>query len=135
MMQISSKRTIPFTLPWDDAPIDISFVFAAEKPAGKHGFLRVEKEKMIFEDGTPGRFWGTNFNGAANFPPHEDSEIVAKRLAKFGVNLVRFHQLDSDWSTPNIFQFRRGPRIDNTRSLDPESMEKLDYLIHCLKNE
>ena len=71
-MQTSLNRTIPFTLPWDDAPVDLSFIFQDEKPAGKHGFLKVKKDKMVFEDGTIGRFWGTNFNSAANFPSHEE---------------------------------------------------------------
>ena len=32
----------PFTLSWDDhVPVDISFVFNRERPAGKHGFLAV----------------------------------------------------------------------------------------------
>lgn len=134
-MQTSLLRTVNSTLPWDDAPVDISFLFADEKPAGKHGFLTVKGDKFVFEDGTEARFWGTNFNSAANFPSHEYSHTVARRLAKFGVNLVRFHQLDAEWSTPNIFNFRRGPRINDTRKLDPESMERLDYLIYALKEQ
>ena len=102
-MYKSSYRTVSFTLPWDDVPIDLSYIFADEKPAGKHGFLTVKDGKFAFEDGTPARFWGTNFNSGANFPSHEYSEIVAKRLAKTGLNIVRFHQLDGDWSTPNLF--------------------------------
>ena len=90
---------------------------------------------MVFENGMEARFWGTNFNSAANFPPHHYSEKVALRLAKFGVNLVRFHQMDGDWSTPNIFQFTKGKRLESTRQLDPESMDRLDYLIHCLKEQ
>lgn len=125
----------PFTLPWDDSPVDISFVFEKEKPAGKHGFLKAKDGKFVFEDGTEARFWGTNFNSGANFPTHEQSEIIAKRLAKFGVNIMRTHQLDSEWATPNIFQFNRAEAKDNTRSFDPESMDRLDYLIYCLKNE
>ena len=132
-MQSSQTRTVSYTLPWDTAPLDLSFVFAHEAPAGKHGFLRADGPRFTFEDGTPARFWGTNFNSAANFPTHEYSETVAKRLAMFGINLVRFHQLDGDWSTPNIFCFSRGRRINDTRKLDPESMERLDYLIYALK--
>ena len=48
---------------------------------------------------------------------------------------LRFHQLDAEWSTPNLFQFTKGQRLDNTRSLDPRSLERLDYLIYCLKEE
>ncbi len=132
-MQTNIDRTVKFTPPWDDSPIDISFVFESEMPAGKHGFLTCKEGKMVFEDGVEAKFWGTNFNSAACFPSHEYSEMVAKRLAKFGLNMVRFHQMDGDWSTPNIFQFTRGKRLENTRSLDPESMDRLDYLIYALK--
>lgn len=134
-MQTAASRSIAYTLPWDDAPIDLSFIFADEKPAGRHGFLQVRNAKFVFEDGTPGRFWGTNFNSVANFPPHSHSEKVALRLAKFGINMVRFHQMDGDWSTPNIFQFTKGSRLENTRKLDPLSLDRLDYLVYCLKQE
>ena len=35
-------KYIPYVLLWDKMPIDISFVFENEKPAGKHGFLQVK---------------------------------------------------------------------------------------------
>ncbi len=40
------------------APVDLSFLNAPEKPAGKHGFLTANKGKLVFADGTPARFWG-----------------------------------------------------------------------------
>ncbi|RIH64723.1 hypothetical protein D1164_13885 [Mariniphaga sediminis] len=129
------RKSVPYTLPWDDMPIDLSFIYKNEKPAGKHGFLKAEGDKFVFEDGTEARFWGTNFNSAQIFPSHEHSEKVARRLAKIGVNIVRFHQMDGEWSTPNIFQFTRGENKPNTQSVDPESMDRLDYLIYCLKKE
>lgn len=134
---MSSNRSEwrPFTLPWNDSVIDISFVFAHEKPAGKHGFLKVKGDQMVFEDGAIGRFWGTCFNSGANFPPHSYSEMVAERLSKFGVNIMRTHQMDSEWATPNIFFSNRAQPKNHTRSFDPESMDRLDYLIHCLKEQ
>ncbi len=128
-------KFIPFPAYYDDVPIDLSFVYANEKPAGRHGFLRCVGDHFEFEDGTPGRFWGTNFNGGANFPAFDYSEKVARRLAKIGCNIVRFHQLDAEWDTPNIFAFTKGARVSTTTALDPESMKRLDYLIHCLKQE
>lgn len=125
----------PYTLPWNDAPLDLSFLYAKEKPAGKHGFLTTKGDRFVFEDGTPARFWGTLFNSAANFPAHEYSEMVARRLAKFGVNMVRTHQMDAEWSVPNIFQFTQGRTRNDSRSLDPESLDRLDYLVYCLKKE
>ena len=73
---------IPYPFYYDDAPVDISFVFADEKPAGKHGFLQVKGTEFCFEDGTTARFWGANFNGCGNFPDHKHAENTAKRLAK-----------------------------------------------------
>ena len=129
------SKFIPFPFYAESAPIDISFVFEKEKPAGKHGFLRTNGNKFEFEDGTEVRFWGTNLNGGANFPPYEYSEKLAKRLAAIGINLIRLHQLDSEWNTPNIYSFTKGKRVENTRELDPESMRRLDYLIYCMKQE
>ena len=131
----TTRKTIAYSLPWDDMPIDLSTLYENEKPAGKHGFLEVHSDRFVFEDGTEARFWGTNFNSAQNFPSHEHSVKVARRLAKIGVNMVRFHQLDAEWSTPNIFQFTKGNNKPNTISFDPVSLDRLDYLIYCLKQE
>jgi hypothetical protein len=131
----ASSAWTPFELLWDDAPLDLSHLYAAERPAGKHGFLQRDGSCFVFEDGTPARFWGVNFNGGANFPEHKESEQIARRLAKFGVNLVRAHQLDADWSTPNLFQFNRTEPLSSTRALDERSLSRVDYLIACLKEQ
>ena len=128
------KTYIPYPFFHDDVPIDISHLFESEKPAGKHGFLHNEGRDFVFEDGTKAKFWGVNFNGAACFPDHEYARVVARRLAKLGTNIVRFHQLDAQWHTPNIFNFTKGKR-NVSGKLDPEAMERLDYLIWCLKEE
>ena len=129
------SKFISYPFYWNDAPVDLSFIFENEKPAGRHGFLKVKGDKFVFEDGTEARFWGTNFNSGLNFPPFEFSEKVAKRLAKIGINIVRLHQMDAEWATPNIFEFSKGRRKGNTLDLDPQSMKRLDYLIYCLKQE
>lgn len=119
----------------DAMPVDISFVFEKERPAGKHGFVHADGENLRFEDGTLAKFWGVNFNGGACFPSHEYSPKVARRLAQAGCNIVRFHQLDAEWDTPNIYSFSKGKRVTTTRVLDPKSLDALDYLIYCLKQE
>ncbi len=129
------SRYIPMPAYPDAMPVDISFVFADEKPAGKHGFIRADGDDLRFEDGTLGKFWGVNFNGGACFPSHEYSPKVARRLAQAGCNIVRFHQLGAEWDTPNIFSFSKGKRVTTTRVLDEKSMDALDYLIYCLKEE
>lgn len=129
------SRYIPQPAYPDNMPVDISFVFASERPAGKHGFLKAEGEELRFADGTLARFWGVNFNGGACFPDKDYAPKVARRLAQAGCNMVRFHQLDAEWDTPNIFSWRKGMRLADTRHLDPKSMDALDYLIFCLKEE
>lgn len=129
------SKYIPTPAYHDRMPVDISFVFDRERPAGKHGFLKVDGDQFRFEDGTPAKFWGVMFNGGANFPTHEYAKQVARRLAMAGCNIVRLHQLDAEWCVPNIYQMYAGPRLKNTRDLCEESFERLDYLIYCLKRE
>ncbi len=114
-------------------PVDISFVFKNEIPAGRHGFCRVNGENMEFEDGTPARFLGVMFNGAACFPDRKKAEDVARRLSQAGVNIVRFHQMDDEWTAPNLYRMTAGERVKNTRDLCEECMDRHDYLIKCLK--
>lgn len=60
---------------------------------------------------------------------------MAQRLAQAGCNVVRLHQIDAEFGTPNIFAFSKGQRIENTRTLDPRSLGRMDYFFHCLKEE
>ncbi|MBO4873191.1 MAG: hypothetical protein J5496_07230 [Lachnospiraceae bacterium] len=119
----------------DRMPIDISFVFESERPAGKHGFCQRVGDRFVFEDGTPAKFFGVICNGASCFPEHDHAEKVARRLAQTGVNYVRFHQLDAEWCTPNLYRLTSGKRVETTRNLHPGSMERLDYWIKCLKEQ
>lgn len=121
---------IPYTLPWDDCPVDVSFL--NHKPAGKYGFVTVRDGRFVLSDtGEEIRFWGTCFSAGANFPTHEQSERIARRLARFGVNMVRTHHADAQWSERSFFK----RDADNTREFDPESLDRFDYLIYCLKRE
>ncbi len=129
------SRYIPQPAYPDAMPVDISFVFESEKPAGRHGFIKVCGDDLRFEDGTLARFWGVNFNGGACFPEHDYSPKVARRLAQAGCNIVRFHQMDAEFDTPNIYGYTKGKRVSTTRELDPRSLDALDYLIFCLKQE
>ena len=54
---------VPTPAYYDRMPVDTSFVFKNERPAGKHGFLKVDGDNFRFEDGTLGKFWGVMFNG------------------------------------------------------------------------
>lgn len=129
------SRYIPTPAYPNMMPVDISAVFANEKPAGKHGFCCADGDNLRFADGTLARFWGVNINGSANFPEKSYAEMFAGRIAQSGCNLVRFHQIDAEWATSNIFAFRRTGRMTSTRQLDPESLDRMDYLVYCLKQQ
>lgn len=68
-------------------------------PAGRNGFVRAVGDRFENDAGEI-RFFGVNFTGAACFPPREEAEAEAARLARLGVNCVRFHYMDAvkaDW--------------------------------------
>ncbi|UCH35940.1 MAG: hypothetical protein JSV65_06185, partial [Armatimonadota bacterium] len=91
----SSNQTeewFAFPLAPDAAPVDLSWL--NHRPAGAHGFVVARNGQLAFEDGTPARFWGTCFSAGACFPKHENAEIIARRLAQFGVNIARLHHMD-----------------------------------------
>jgi hypothetical protein len=120
-------------LDWQSSPVDLSFLNAGEKPAGKHGFLHAMQDKMVFQDGSVARFWGTNLAAYALFGTSRDNvRQQAHRLSELGFNLVRLHHHDSDWVDPNIFG---GTRAPDTQHLSPDMLEKLDWWIKCLKDE
>ncbi len=60
-------------------------------------------------------------------PSHADAEKVAARMAKFGINCVRFHHMDMQPPPGGLLQ---ADRI----TLDPGQLDKLDFLIARLKD-
>ncbi len=108
----------------------IDFSNLLDKPAGKHGFINVNKNgELIFEDGEKIKFFGTNLVGGDIFRNLEEIDKMVKRLSKLGVNLVRLHHMDAEWAEPNIFDKTK----DDTKNFSEESLKKLDYLIYKLK--
>lgn len=111
------------------APVpDLSFL--NEGPAGMRGRVMRDGADLVFEDGTPVRFWGANLQANALFSTEpENIERQAKRLAALGFNLVRIHHHDSHWVHPNVF----ATPARNTRVLNQASLRRLDLWIEALK--
>ncbi|MHC4403031.1 MAG: glycosyl hydrolase family 5 [Planctomycetota bacterium] len=114
----------------DKSPVDLSFL--NHKPAGKHGFVRPEGDRLVFADGTEARFWGGNIAAYAIFEEKERIRAQARRIAQLGFNLMRIHHHDSmGWvSRPVIDKSQSG-----SQHLDDEVMERLDWWIQCLRDE
>ena len=70
------------------------------------------------------KFFGTNVAYSSGFPEKTDAPNIAKRIAQLGINVVRFHHMDSE----DIWE-------SNEQSiLSQEKLDKLHYFLFCLKN-
>jgi hypothetical protein len=145
----------PFTVPWDDAsatPLsaaDLLVDYPGQDPAtviDVRGHVRAGPDGHFYFEhtGRRAKFWGVNLVFGAAFPPCPDappgpdefpdvhvSDKLAAHLAKLGVNAVRFHHMDNDWSNPNatIFDYS----FDDTQHFNAQSLARLDYLIYQLR--
>lgn len=120
-----------FSLTWDDTqpgPTDVSFLL--EKPAGASGFIKVVDGHLATGDGRRWRIWGQHLVRSQAVAPSHLAPVIARRLAKFGINCIRLHAID--------FHFPDGILMrgtDSTRSLDPEGLARLDWMVACLKEQ
>jgi hypothetical protein len=121
----------PVTLPFEQLGLpDLSYLNAADKPAGKRGYVKAVGDQLQFPDGSPARFWGTNLTAYSLYSTaRQDVPVQARRLAAQGYNLVRLHHHDSIWVSPNIFGTRKTGDIDETQAA------RIDWWIKCLKDE
>ena len=99
-----------------ESAIDLRFL--NEKFAGEHGLIATRGDEFIHSTShEPVRFW------AVNGPPSGISGIplqqCARRLAKYGVNLVRMH----------------GAIFDNAGDADPKKVSRAQETVAALKTE
>lgn len=143
------------------SPSDVRFLLDA--PAGKRGFIGVSGGHLATPDGKRFRFWGVNLagwtTGSALLPPHKDAEVYAATLARLGVNCVRFQFLDLPDQVrprPNAPARQGAPPAgsqrnraiggepqrplglidgsrDDSRTMNPEQLDRMDYLVYQLK--
>jgi len=78
----------PFVVAYD-TPANATNVSAwLDRPAGVHGFIRVEGGHLK-NDAGPVRFWATNICFEACFPTHQQAERLAARLARLKILFFR----------------------------------------------
>lgn len=96
-----------------------------DAPAGKYGPVRIRNSRFVFRDrpGRPVRFYGTNLCSDTTVPDKKWAEIIAERIARLGFNIVRLHHHDK-----LITNWRK-----NTTELDSGMLDRMDYLVYCLK--
>lgn len=130
---LTDRNSIPFVMPWDDnlkgTATDVSFLNDA--PAGKNGWI-IARDGHFYEEktGRRVRFLGTNLTAKAAFPTKHDADRIAGRLAKLGVNAVRFHHINNGWDLDGGTIWKPGR---THLEIDPAQLDKLDYFIAALK--
>ena len=105
----------------------LDFSRHVDAPAGKYGRVIVKNGKFAFEN-APGkrvRFLGVNLcNSGDPFMTKELAETLAKRMARAGYNTVRLHHFENSLTAKNA---------KYSYEFDPEQLDRLDYLVYCLK--
>ncbi len=105
----------------DACPIDLRYL--NEKQAGQSGFVHRDGNSFALGDGQHVRFWMVQGDSLKDMPP-QMMDYWARRLAKYGVNMVRLGMLDllADWRSGNTDAF-------NAR------LDRLHYLVGALKRQ
>jgi hypothetical protein len=124
-----SNASMPGFFAWEpdtdpfskDCPIDLRFL--NEKEAGMSGFVKRKDDGFTLGDGKPVRFWMVQ---ADSLQSMQDGMIDfwARRLAKYGVNLVRLNMLGM------FNDFKAGNKAELKRKLD-----RVHYAVSALKKE
>ncbi len=130
LSQALQANPFPFVLPWDDASsgiTDISDWLTA--PVDERGRVTITDDGHFSAGGERIRFLGVNMSFAGGLPAPEDGAKIAARLARFGVNIVRFHHLDTrPW--PDGLRAKDG---EDSGTLHPKAMARMDQFIAELR--
>ncbi len=98
-LQFDYTTGIAFLPPWNDTSTTVVNSYPLhprfDAPGGRHGFVRIRDGQLVFADGTPARFWGAAYDVRYCWP--DQQVTIARRLAKFGFNLVKLTATDGAW--------------------------------------
>ena len=121
----------PFVLPWNDAlPGVVTDFSAMNTPIGPTAQVTVDANAHFVANGQRVRFLGVNFAGDSPFMPTNRADAVAARLAKFGVNCVRFHHMDAPWAYNGGLLAYTSTRSTNVNA---SQLERVHFVVSRLK--
>jgi hypothetical protein len=123
-------QTIPWVLPWNDATPGVVTDFSSQNAPIGTNRVAVDTNAHFVVNGARVRFLGVNFAGDSPFMPTNKAEGVAARLAKFGINNVRFHHMDASWAyNGGLLRY-----VNNTSTnFNATNLERLHFLVARLK--
>ncbi len=99
-----------------------------EAPAGKHGWVQMAGDKLIY-NGKPLQIWGLNNTYGACIPKKELADKRAEFYVKYGINGMRLHKL-ADNAAPRGIQSN-----DSIVEFDPEALDRMDYYVAKMKEK
>lgn len=106
--------------PFTESPIDLRYL--NEKVAGESGFIVVDGDRFVHgKTRKPVRFWAVNAGAGIVRMDKGSIDYLARQLAKYGVNMVRYHS--------KVFAGK------DIRQVDPELVGKLHYFVAAMKRE
>lgn len=112
--------------PLDDSPAFLDMSFLNPRPAGASGRVRAQGRHFVDGEGKRVRLLGSNLTFGGAFPDKEIAAQLAGHMRKIGFNVVRFHHID-------MTRAPRGLWLADYSGFDPEQLDRLDWLIHQLK--
>jgi hypothetical protein len=90
-----------------------------EETAGQNGFVQRDGDKFLLGNGEEVKFWGVNVGTDVLNLEKPDVQYLAKKLAKYGVNLVRIH----------------GKIFDENGEISPKALDRYHYFVSAMKEQ
>ena len=99
--------------------LDFSHMGFADAPAGKYGWMRNVGGHFEFEGrpGNPVRLYGVC--NTANFPTHDEADMLVTRLKRLGYNAIRLHHHDAGLVEGSM----------DGLTFNKENLDRFDYLV------
>lgn len=104
-----------------DSLIDLRYL--NEKKAGQSGFVKKDNNQILLGNGKPVKFVGVNIGPDVIRSDKKTVQYLARRLAKYGINMVRLHGSVYDKASTDLSK------------IDTDYLDKLQYFVATLKNE
>lgn len=130
LLAASRADIVPFVLPWNDASPGATDFSGMNRPIGPEDRVGVNAAGHFVVRGERIRFLGMNFASDSPFMPTNKAEAVAARLARFGINNVRFHHIDAPWAIGGgLLNYT----ATSSRNINPNQLERMHFLVARLK--
>jgi len=129
----SAPALSAFSLPWSDASAGVTNLSSWQEAIPVDApLVEVDAAGHYSWKGSRLRVLGVNVTAGSAFPSHAGADAHAARLARFGINGVRFHHLEAPWEPNNVLvDYSTG----GSRSLSADRLEKLHYFVSALARE